>query len=100
MFKKFHGATKCDGARLPWLIASGERRLGSRIPLPSLIQTLAVAGYLNFRDVANALGVSLSSASARVKTLDEDLGILLFERHARGRPTDKSGTREQRGLGL
>jgi DNA-binding transcriptional LysR family regulator len=59
-------------------------RLGSRIPLASLIQTLAVAEYLNFRHAANALGVSLSSVSARVKTLEEDLGVLLFERHARG----------------
>jgi DNA-binding transcriptional LysR family regulator len=59
-------------------------QLGSSIPLASLIQTLAVAEYLNFRHAANALGVSQSSVSARVKTLEEDLGILLFERHARG----------------
>nr|WP_246225373.1 LysR family transcriptional regulator [Pseudochelatococcus lubricantis] len=59
-------------------------RLGSRIPLVSLIQTLAVAEYLNFRHAANALGVAQSSVSARVKALEEDLGILLFERHARG----------------
>lgn len=58
--------------------------LGSRIPLVSLIQTLAVAEHLNFRHAANALGVSQSSVSARVKTLEEDLGVLLFERHARG----------------
>ncbi|WJS85777.1 LysR family transcriptional regulator [Paracoccus sp. TOH] len=58
--------------------------LGSRIPMTSLIQTLAVAEYLNFRHAANALGVAQSSVSARVKTLEEDLGILLFERHARG----------------
>ena len=58
--------------------------LGSRIPLASLIQTLAVAEYLNFRHAANALGGSLSSVSARVKTLEQDLGVLLFERHARG----------------
>jgi hypothetical protein len=38
--------------------------LGSRIPLTSLIQTLAVAEYLNFRHGANALGASLSSVSA------------------------------------
>lgn len=50
----------------------------------SLIQTLAVAEYLNFRHAANALGVAQSSVSARVKALEEDLGILLFERHARG----------------
>jgi DNA-binding transcriptional LysR family regulator len=58
--------------------------LGSRIPLASLIQTLAVAEHLNFRHAANALGVAPSSVSARVKALEEDLGILLFERHARG----------------
>ncbi len=58
--------------------------LGSRIPLVSLIQTLAVAEYLNFRHAANALGVSPSSMSARVKTLEQELGVLLFERHARG----------------
>jgi DNA-binding MarR family transcriptional regulator len=58
--------------------------LGSRIPLASLIQTLAVAEYLNFRHAATALGVAQSSVSARVKALEEDLGILLFERHARG----------------
>lgn len=56
--------------------------LCGRVPLASLIQTLAVAEYLNFRHAANALGVSLSSVSARVKTLEEDLGVLLFERHA------------------
>lgn len=58
--------------------------LGSRIPLASLIQALAVAEHLNFRHAANALGVSVSSVSTRVKALEEDLGILLFERHARG----------------
>ncbi len=59
-------------------------QLGSRIPLASLIQTLAVAEYLNFRHAANALRVSPSSVSARIKMLEEDLGVLLFERHARG----------------
>ena len=58
--------------------------LGSRIPMASLIQTLAVAEYLNFRHAASALGVAQSSVSARVKALEEDLGVLLFERHARG----------------
>jgi DNA-binding transcriptional LysR family regulator len=65
----------------PWGVPT---ELGSRIPLASLIQTLAVAEYLNFRHAANALGVAQSSVSARVKSLEEDLGILLFERHARG----------------
>lgn len=68
-------------------------QLGSRIPLASLIQTLAVAEYLNFRHAANALGVSLSSVSARVKALEEELGILLFERHARGVRLTEAGRR-------
>ena len=58
--------------------------LRGRIPIAALIQTLAVAEHLNFRHAANTLGVAQSSVSARVKTLEEDLGILLFERLPRG----------------
>jgi DNA-binding transcriptional LysR family regulator len=58
--------------------------LSGRIPLISLVQFIAVAEHLNFRHAAKALGVSQSSVSARVKTLEENLGVLLFERHARG----------------
>lgn len=58
--------------------------LSGRIPLISLVQFMAVAEHLNFRRAANALGVSQSSVSARVKALEENLGLLLFERHARG----------------
>lgn len=54
--------------------------LGSRIPLASLIQRLAVAEYLNFRHAANALGVAQSRVSARVKALEEELCILLCDR--------------------
>lgn len=64
--------------------AEAPLRLGGRIPMTSLIQSLAVAEYLNFRHAANALGVSQSSVSARIKALEENLGILLFERHSRG----------------
>ena len=58
--------------------------LSGRVPMMTLVHTLAVAEYLNFRHAANALGVAQSSVSARVKALEEDLGILLFERRARG----------------
>ena len=58
--------------------------LGSRIPLASLIQALAVAEHLNFRHAAAALGVSQSSVSTRIKQLEQDLGVLLFERRHRG----------------
>ncbi|WP_137387936.1 LysR family transcriptional regulator [Rhodoligotrophos defluvii] len=52
--------------------------------MAALVQTLAVAEYLSFRHAAKALGVSQSSVSARVKALEEELNIFLFERHARG----------------
>jgi len=58
--------------------------LGSRIPLASLIQALSVAEHLNFRHAAAALGVSQSSVSTRIKQLEQDLGVLLFERRHRG----------------
>lgn len=45
----------------------------------SLIQTLAGAEYLSFRHAANALGVSLSSVSARVnpRHVAKEFGALL-----------------------
>lgn len=58
--------------------------LRGRVPLASLIQTLAVAEHLSFYRAANALGVSQSSVSARIKALEEDLGVRLFERNTRG----------------
>lgn len=59
-------------------------QIGRRIPLVSLIQTIAVAEHLNFHHAARALGVSQSSVSARVRALEEELGVLLFERNTRG----------------
>ncbi|WP_295808994.1 LysR family transcriptional regulator [uncultured Nitratireductor sp.] len=55
-----------------------------RIPMAALVQTRAVAEYLSFHCAAAALGISQSSVSARVKALEEELGILLFERNTRG----------------
>lgn len=59
-------------------------RLGARISMICLIQALTVAEYLNFRHAANFLDVAQSSVSLRVKALEEEVGILLFERHSRG----------------
>lgn len=52
--------------------------------MKSLVQTLAVAEYLSFQRAASALGTSQSSVSARIKLLEEDLGVILFERNTRG----------------
>src|SRR3989344_2859463 len=73
-----------------------------RIPLASLIQTLTVAEYLNFRHAANALGVSQSSVSTRIKTLEENLGVLLFERRSRGVRLTEAGRHfvEQVSIGI
>jgi DNA-binding transcriptional LysR family regulator len=68
----------------PRRLVEARSPLGSRIPLASLIQTLAVAEHLNFRHAANSLGASQSSVSTRIKLLEQDLGILLFERLPRG----------------
>jgi hypothetical protein len=46
--------------------------LGSRIPLASLIQTIAIAEHLTFRHAPNALGITQSIVSARIKAREEE----------------------------
>lgn len=67
--------------------------MAGRIPMVSLIQTLAVAEHLNFHHAANVLGTTQSSVSARIKALEEALGILLFERRHRGVRLTEAGRR-------
>ncbi len=67
--------------------------LCGRIPMASLVQTLAVAEYLSFHRAAQALGTSQSSVSARIKALEEDLGIVLFDRNTRGVRLTDAGRR-------
>ena len=67
--------------------------LGYRIPLVALVQAVAVAEHLNFRHAAAALGVSQSGLSQRIKQLEEDLGMLLFERRHRGVSVTEAGER-------
>lgn len=76
--------------------------LEGRIPLIALIQMLAVAEYLNFRHAANALGMSQSSVSERIKSLEDTLGTKLFERHARGVRLTEAGRHfvEQVAVGI
>lgn len=66
---------------------------GGRFPMASLIQTLAVAEYLSFQRAASVLGTSQSSVSGRVRTLEEDLGIVLFDRNTRGVRLTEAGRR-------
>lgn len=50
----------------------------------TLTQVLAVAEHLNFRHAAEALNTSQSSLSVRIRNLEEEIGILVFERRHRG----------------
>jgi len=56
----------------------------SRTSLKSLIHAVTVAELLSFYRAAQALGTTQSSVSARIKALEDELGILLFERNTRG----------------
>lgn len=59
--------------------------------MASLIQTLAVAEYLSYHHAAPALGSSQSSVNARIKALETDLGITLFDRNSRGARLTEAG---------
>jgi DNA-binding transcriptional LysR family regulator len=67
--------------------------LSGRIPMVALTQTLAVAEYLSFQRAAVALGTSQSSVSARIKALEVELGIVLFDRNTRGVRLTEAGHR-------
>lgn len=57
----------------------------------TLVNVVTVAEFLNFRHAANYLGVSQSSVSTRIKALEENLGIFLFERRHRGVDLTEAG---------
>lgn len=59
----------------------------------ALIQTLAVAEHLSFHRAAQALGTSQSSVSTRIKALEADLGVVLFDRNTRGVRLTRAGHR-------
>jgi len=61
--------------------------------MAALIQTLAVAEHLSFYRAAQALGTSQSSVSSRVKALEQDLGVVLFDRNTRGVRLTEAGRR-------
>lgn len=67
--------------------------LRGRISLVSLLQTLAVAEHMSFRHAANVLGIAESCVSRRIRDLEEELAIPLFERSTRGVRLTKAGKR-------
>ena len=54
------------------------------LALMSVIQALLVGEYLSFRRAATVLGVRQSAVSRRVRELEDELGVSLFERHHAG----------------
>ena len=64
-----------------------------RIPIVALIHSSAVAQHLSFHRAAQALGTSKSSVSERIRALEEDLGIVLFDRNTRGVRLTEAGRR-------
>ena len=56
------------------------RLLSRGIDLVSVVQALVVAEYLSFSAAASALGVRQSGVSKRIRLLEENLGVTLFER--------------------
>lgn len=67
--------------------------LGTRIPMASLVQAMAVAEHRSFTHAAAALGITQSSVSMRVRALEDELGVLLFERRPRGVRLTDAGRR-------
>jgi len=69
---------------------------GSRSPTLNLVsvkQALLVAQHLSFRRAADALGVRQSAVSRRVRELEDELGVSLFERHHTGVRVTNAGSR-------
>ena len=59
----------------------------------SIAQALVVAKYLSFRGAASALGIRQSAVSRRVRALEDELGVSLFERHRTGVRVTDAGAR-------
>lgn len=54
------------------------------LKLVSVTQALLVGEYLSFRRAARALGVRQSAVSRRIRELEDELGVSIFERHHAG----------------
>jgi DNA-binding transcriptional LysR family regulator len=66
-------------------IAPSDRDSGPQsINFTSIAQALLVAEHLSFRQAASVLGVRQSAVSRRVRSLEDMLGVSLFERYHAG----------------
>src|ERR1700730_8115718 len=63
------------------------------LKLVSVMQALLVGEYLSFRRAASALGVRQSAVSRRVRELEDELGVSIFERHHAGVRVTNAGIR-------
>jgi DNA-binding transcriptional LysR family regulator len=77
---------------------SDSRRRKKGVPSPALTltsvgQALLVGEYLSFRRVATVLGIRQSAVSRRVRELEDELGVSLFERHHAGVRITNAGVR-------
>jgi DNA-binding transcriptional LysR family regulator len=63
------------------------------LTLVSVSQALLVGEHLSFRRVATVLGVRQSAVSRRVRELEDELGVSLFERHHAGVRITNAGAR-------
>ena len=79
-------------------MSGGRSRRKKGVPSPALTlisvsQALLVGEYLSFRRVATVLGVRQSAVSRRVRELEDELGVSLFERHHAGVRITNAGVR-------
>jgi hypothetical protein len=65
--------------------------MNSKIEFTTVVQALAVAEHLSFRRAAEALDVCQSSISKRVRSLENRLGVDLFDRHHAGVTVTNAG---------
>ena len=77
-----------EGGDLP----AGDRE-SPAIDIVSIAQGLLVAECLSFRRAAKVLGVRQSTVSRRVRSLEDRLGVSLFERYHGGVRVTAAGTR-------
>lgn len=60
--------------------------------LRSITQAICVSEHLSFRRAASVLGVPQSAVSRRVRDLEDELGVSLFERYSGGVRTTAAGS--------